>query len=76
MNAFRYVVVFWFRDHKSSFPSVKDVALYMIAVVSPLVIMTSVNIVTVRSWWDFHSGSSYAYACQRTLDEYFTIFFT
>ena len=43
----------------------------MIAVVSPLVIMPFVNIVTVRSWWDFHNGSSYAYAPQRTLDEYF-----
>ena len=43
----------------------------MIALVSPLVIMPLVNIVTVRSWWDFHNGSSYAYARQRTLDEYF-----
>ena len=43
----------------------------MIAVVSPLVIMPLVNIVTVRSWWDFHNGSSYACARQHTFDEYF-----
>ena len=43
----------------------------MIAVVSPLVIMTLVNVVSVRSWWDFHIGSSYAYAHQRTLNNYF-----
>jgi len=36
---------------------VPAVALYMIAVVSPLVIMTFVNVVTVRSWWDFHNAT-------------------
>ena len=52
-------------------PIVKNVALYIIAVVSPLVIMPFVNVVTVRSWWDFHNGSSHAYPPQHTLDEYF-----
>jgi len=32
-------------------------ALGMIAVVAPWVIMTLVNIVTVRSWWDFHNAT-------------------
>jgi len=32
-------------------------ALYMIAVVSPLVVMALVNVVTVRSWWDFHNAT-------------------
>jgi len=36
---------------------VPNVALYMIAVVSPLVIMTLVNLVTLRSWWDFHNAT-------------------
>lgn len=40
----------------------------MIAIVAPLVIMTLVNVVTVRSWWDFHNGSSYAYIRHHTLD--------
>ena len=53
---------------RSSSPHVKAFALYMIAVVCPLVIMTLVNLVTLRSWWDFHNGSSYAYAPQRTHD--------
>jgi len=36
---------------------IPNFALYMIAVVSPLVIMTLVNVVTVRSWWDFHNAT-------------------
>jgi hypothetical protein len=72
MNAFRYVeVVSWVPIRKFIPCMVKTFALYMIAVVSPLVIMALVNVVTVRSWWDFHNGSSYAYARQRTLNSYF-----
>lgn len=57
---------------QSSSPDIKAFALYMIAVVSPLVIMPLVNVVTVRSWWDFHNGTSNVYACQGTLDvDYF-----
>ncbi|KAF8803495.1 acid phosphatase/Vanadium-dependent haloperoxidase [Phlegmacium glaucopus] len=36
---------------------VPNLALYLIAVLSPLIIMALVNFVTVRSWWDFHNGS-------------------
>jgi len=36
---------------------VPNFALYMIALVSPLVIMSLVNVVTVRSWWDFHNAT-------------------
>jgi diacylglycerol diphosphate phosphatase/phosphatidate phosphatase len=36
---------------------VPNFALYLIAVVSPLVIMPLVNVVTVRSWWDFHNAT-------------------
>ena len=72
MNAFRYVnVVFWFLPQSSS-RHVKNLALYMIAVVAPLVIMPLVNVVTVRSWWDFHNGLLYVFSCKRTLDvDYF-----
>ncbi|KAF8602675.1 PAP2-domain-containing protein [Ceratobasidium sp. AG-I] len=31
-------------------------ALYMIALVAPAVIMPIVNLLTVRSWWDFHNS--------------------
>ncbi|KJA27493.1 hypothetical protein HYPSUDRAFT_35407 [Hypholoma sublateritium FD-334 SS-4] len=36
---------------------VPDVALYFICFVAPLLIMPAVNFITVRSWWDFHTGS-------------------
>ena len=34
----------------------QDVALYFICFVAPLLIMPVVNFITVRSWWDFHTG--------------------
>ena len=36
--------------------SLQDWALYMIAFVAPLVIQTTVDLLTIRSWWDFHNG--------------------
>ncbi|KAF8844527.1 PAP2-domain-containing protein [Paxillus ammoniavirescens] len=36
---------------------VPDVALYFIAVVAPLVIQLAVNLITVRSFWDYHNSA-------------------
>jgi diacylglycerol diphosphate phosphatase/phosphatidate phosphatase len=44
---------FTFAEHER----VPDLALYMIAVVAPFVLQALVNLVTIRSWWDFHNGS-------------------
>lgn len=38
------------------FNCAQDVALYFIAVVAPLVIQLAVNVVTVRSFWDYHNS--------------------
>jgi diacylglycerol diphosphate phosphatase/phosphatidate phosphatase len=35
---------------------VPDHALYLIALVAPLVIMPIVNLITIRSWWDWHNS--------------------
>jgi len=35
---------------------VSTMALYLIALVAPAVIMPAVNLLTVRSWWDFHNS--------------------
>jgi len=35
----------------------QDSALYLIAFVAPLVLQPIVNIITIRSWWDFHNGT-------------------
>lgn len=35
----------------------KDWALYIIAVVSPFVLQILINLVTIRSWWDFHNST-------------------
>jgi len=36
----------------------KNVALYFICFVAPLVIMPIINFITVRSWWDLHNSLS------------------
>ncbi|KAJ3503975.1 hypothetical protein NLJ89_g8187 [Agrocybe chaxingu] len=36
---------------------VPNTALFLIAVVAPFCIMPIINIITVRSWWDFHNSS-------------------
>ncbi|KAJ7632485.1 phosphatidic acid phosphatase type 2/haloperoxidase [Roridomyces roridus] len=35
---------------------VPDFALYVIAVVAPVVLQTVINLFTIRSWWDLHNG--------------------
>ncbi|KAG8987421.1 hypothetical protein FRB90_003352 [Tulasnella sp. 427] len=35
---------------------VPDWALYLIALVAPLVIMPLINLVSIRSWWDWHNS--------------------
>ena len=35
----------------------KDLALYMICFVAPLVIQPLINVLTIRSWWDLHNGT-------------------
>ncbi|KAH0827133.1 PAP2-domain-containing protein [Lanmaoa asiatica] len=39
------------------FDYAQDVALYFIAVVAPLVIQLAVNLITVRSFWDYHNSA-------------------
>ncbi|KAF8162941.1 phosphatidic acid phosphatase type 2/haloperoxidase [Crassisporium funariophilum] len=36
---------------------VPNLALYLICGIAPFVIMSIVNFITVRSWWDFHNGT-------------------
>ncbi|KZP20753.1 PAP2-domain-containing protein [Athelia psychrophila] len=36
---------------------IPNIALYFIAVVAPFVLQGLVNLITVRSWWDFHSAT-------------------
>jgi len=36
---------------------VPDVALYFIAIVAPFVLQACINLLTIRSWWDFHNGT-------------------
>ncbi|KII88595.1 hypothetical protein PLICRDRAFT_124819 [Plicaturopsis crispa FD-325 SS-3] len=36
---------------------VPNIALYFIAIVAPVVIQPVINLLTIRSWWDFHSGT-------------------
>lgn len=36
---------------------VPNTALYFIAIVAPIVIQACVNLVTIRSWWDFHNAT-------------------
>lgn len=35
----------------------QDIALYFIALVAPLVIQLAVNLITVRSFWDYHNSA-------------------
>ncbi|KAJ6557939.1 phosphatidic acid phosphatase type 2/haloperoxidase [Mycena capillaripes] len=35
---------------------IPDFALYIIAVVAPVVLQAVINLLTIRSWWDFHNG--------------------
>ncbi|KAJ6455718.1 phosphatidic acid phosphatase type 2/haloperoxidase [Mycena sanguinolenta] len=35
---------------------VPDFALYLIAVVAPIVLQGVINLLTIRSWWDLHNG--------------------
>ncbi|KAJ7273574.1 phosphatidic acid phosphatase type 2/haloperoxidase [Mycena haematopus] len=35
---------------------VPDFALYMIAIVAPIVLQAVINLLTVRSWWDMHNS--------------------
>ncbi|KAF8212383.1 PAP2-domain-containing protein [Mycena galopus ATCC 62051] len=35
---------------------VPDFALYMIAVVAPIVLQAVINLLTIRSWWDLHNS--------------------
>lgn len=37
--------------------NLQDIALYFIAIVAPFVIQPVINLLTIRSWWDFHSGT-------------------
>jgi hypothetical protein len=37
--------------------AVQDWALYLIAGLSPFVLQVVINLVTIRSWWDFHNSS-------------------
>jgi diacylglycerol diphosphate phosphatase/phosphatidate phosphatase len=36
---------------------VPNLALYLICLVAPLAIQPIINLLTIRSWWDFHNGS-------------------
>lgn len=36
---------------------VPNVALYFICFVAPLVLQPLINLLTIRSWWDFHNGT-------------------
>jgi len=36
---------------------IPDVALYMICFVAPLVIQPIINLLTIKSWWDFHNST-------------------
>ncbi|KAJ7172619.1 phosphatidic acid phosphatase type 2/haloperoxidase [Mycena filopes] len=35
---------------------IPDFALYIIAVVSPVILQGLINLLTIRSWWDLHNG--------------------
>ncbi|KAJ6547420.1 phosphatidic acid phosphatase type 2/haloperoxidase [Mycena capillaripes] len=34
----------------------RSTALYIIAIVAPVVLQAVINLLTIRSWWDFHNG--------------------
>ena len=36
---------------------VQNKALYVIAFVAPFILQACVNLVTIRSWWDFHNAT-------------------
>ncbi|KAJ6546541.1 PAP2-domain-containing protein [Mycena vulgaris] len=36
---------------------IPDIALYMIAIVAPVVLQALINLLTIRSWWDLHNGT-------------------
>ncbi|KAJ7905351.1 hypothetical protein B0H14DRAFT_5211 [Mycena olivaceomarginata] len=36
---------------------VPDFALYLIAIVAPIVLQAVINLLTIRSWWDLHNGA-------------------
>lgn len=57
-----YQCVLFLRQHYSflsqkQFHHAQDIALYFIAVVAPLVIQLAVNLITVRSFWDYHNSA-------------------
>lgn len=35
---------------------IPPIALYMIAIVAPVILQALINVVTIRSWWDLHNG--------------------
>ncbi|KAJ6496543.1 phosphatidic acid phosphatase type 2/haloperoxidase [Mycena vitilis] len=35
---------------------IPDLALYMIAIVAPIVLQAGINLLTIRSWWDLHNN--------------------
>lgn len=35
---------------------IQDWALYLIAGVAPFTLQIVINLLTIRSWWDFHNG--------------------
>lgn len=50
---FFYIIIF----PKRYFDYAQDIALYFIALVAPLVIQLAVNLITVRSFWDYHNSA-------------------
>ena len=57
-NEYRFVVlIIFFGSMPYLTIWVQNTALYLIAVVAPFVLQACVNLITIRSWWDFHNAT-------------------
>ena len=58
MSVFRYAPLLVSQPKSDDLDGNKNVALYLICFVAPLVLMPIINFITVRSWWDLHNSLS------------------
>jgi hypothetical protein len=57
MNVFRYCFTSPISLNWSIDPLFQDKALWMIAIMAPFLLQIIINLITIRSWWDFHNGT-------------------
>lgn len=58
MREYRYVTLLSVLAMVAHF--LQNIALYFIAVLAPFLIQPVINLLTIRSWWDFHNGTNQA----------------